>query len=51
MNRNAVSAECAHRLHSQCDYEDCACECHALRDEYQPMDGHDVYDNEEAPRG
>lgn len=28
MNRNTHSAECAHGMHSACDYEDCACPCH-----------------------
>jgi len=28
MNRNNVSAECAHDFCSQCTFEDCACVCH-----------------------
>lgn len=28
MNRNTVSAECAHGVCSACQFEDCACDCH-----------------------
>ena len=28
MNSSTVSAECAHRMHAACCYEDCACRCH-----------------------
>jgi hypothetical protein len=28
MNTTTISAECLHGLHSACNYEDCACECH-----------------------
>ena len=28
MNTNTVSVECAHGMHSGCQYEDCACDCH-----------------------
>jgi hypothetical protein len=28
MNTNTISAECAHGLCSDCNYQDCACECH-----------------------
>jgi hypothetical protein len=36
MNISAVSAECAHRMHSSCDYEDCACECHEPDEDGEP---------------
>ena len=28
MNHFAQSPQCARGLHSACEYEDCACECH-----------------------
>jgi hypothetical protein len=28
VNKNTISAECAHGVCSACEYEDCACECH-----------------------
>ncbi len=28
MNSSTFSAECLHRMCSQCDYEDCVCACH-----------------------
>lgn len=45
MNVNTVSVECAHRMCSQCCYEDCACHCHLferLMDEEQQQESVEV---------
>lgn len=28
MNRNTISAECGHGMHTACTFESCACGCH-----------------------
>jgi hypothetical protein len=38
VNSNVYSAECLHRMHSSCEYEDCACKCHIPDDELSGED-------------
>ena len=47
MNRYAASAECLHGVHGQCDYEDCACLCHAAEILHSDFDND--HDRDQGP--
>ncbi len=45
MNTNTISAECAHDMHHDCRFEDCACLCHTESLVDEPDDpSQDEYD-------
>lgn len=46
---NAVSPECWDRLHSACNYEDCACNCHTFEEIMKDALIVDAIEREEKP--